>query len=271
MAIKIGLTMAPMYGTYPKMREQWLAAEALGVDSLYSADHFFAHGIGKEYAGDEVRPGATSGTNFEGTTIQTAMAASTTRPEIGCMVHAIGFRNPNLLADIARTIDHVSNGRYILGLGSGYMQGDYEEYGYDWGTTKSRLEDLQRGLPVIKRRLELLNPPPLHKIPIMIGSTGEKVGMRIVAEHADIWHVFGPMDYIAGKIEVMKRHCSDIGRDFDDLELCSWYFPHLLDVEQDPDDFVKLGIRNIINMQYGPEWDLGMVRELLQWRTNREG
>ena len=264
--IKIGFQLIPQHGHYKRMRKQWMEAEALGVDALYAADHFFsqavtpAAGEGSEYAT------ADNGLNFEGASITAAMAATTTRPQIGCLVHATGFRNPNLLADMARTIDHISGGRYILGLGSGYMQPDYEEYGFEFGTAKSRLMALARDLPVIKARFDKLNPAPLRKIPILIGSAGAQIGLRIVAEHADIWHVFGTLDTIAEKTELLKSVCKEIGRDFNEIELSTFYFPQVIRQEIDPGEFVKLGIRNIIHLQQGPEWDLGLLRELLAWR-----
>jgi hypothetical protein len=136
------------------------------------------------------------------------------------------------------------------------------------GTTKSRLLDLKRDLPIIKSRFDKLNPKPLRKIPILIASMGEQIGMRIVAEHADKWHVYGPLEKIKEKTEVLKKLCHEIGRDFSEIELTTWYFPNILQQQIDPAEFVKLGIRNIIQLQYGPDWDLGLLRELLAWRKS---
>ena len=103
---------------------------------------------------------------------------------------------------------------------------------------------------------------------IKIGSAGT-IGLRIVAKHADIWHVFGALDTIAEKIEHMKIVCKEVGRDFNQVELNTFYFPQVSRQEIDPGDFVKLGIRNIIHLQHGPDWDLGLLRELLTWRKEK--
>jgi probable F420-dependent oxidoreductase len=269
--ITIGFQAAAMHGEYAVLRQRWIDAEALGVDALYTSDHFFAQKVPQAFGTGERHeyPEANNGLNFEATSIQSAMAALTTKPKIGCLVHANSYRNPNLLADIARTIDHISGGRYILGLGSGYLEQDYIEYGYDLGTAKSRYEDLARALPIIRSRFAKLNPPPISRIPILIGAMGDKWGLPLVAEHADMWHVFGPADKLEHKTDLLKKLCGDIGRDFSEIELTTWYFPHMIQQEQDPEDFVKLGIRNIIVLQQGPDWDLGLVRELMQWRDQR--
>jgi len=269
--IKIGFQPAPQHGEYDVLRQRWREAEQLGVDGLYASDHFFAQKVPLQFGSGERHeyPAANNGPNFEAMTIQTAMAALTTKPTIGCLVHANSYRNPNLLADMARTIDHISGGRFVLGIGTGYLEQDYLEYGYELGTPKSRYQDLARALPIIRDRFTKLIPPPVHRIPILIAAMGEKWGLPIVAEHADMWHVFGPPEKLAHKIGLLKEICAKIGRNFDEIELTTWYFPHMLQQEQDPEDFVKLGIRNIINVQQGPDWDLGLVKDLLAWRARR--
>lgn len=263
---KIGFHLGPQHGEYRVMRDQWLAAEELGADALYSSDHFFAQAEEIEITTGE-RPLPTVGANFEGMTIQAAMAATTTRPEIGCLVHAIGYRNPNLLADMARTIDHISGGRFILGLGTGYLEQDFAEYGFPFTSQKERSLELAAKLPIIKDRLAALNPPPLRKMPILIAAMGEKIGLPTVARHADIWHVYGTADQVQAKIGKLKDICREVGRPFGEIEIATWYIPEM-GLATAPDDFLAMGISNIIHLQRGPHWDLGILRELLQWRDN---
>ena len=273
MTVTIGLTVSPQHGEMSDMRNCWMTAEELGVDALYTADHFTAMIVDQDQAtrtdsaGDRGKP-KLGGRNFEGSSIEAAMAATTSRARIGCICHPVGFRNFNLLADMARTVDHLSNGRSILGLGTGFLRADFEEYGYDFGTQISRAQDLARAVPIIKKRLGKLNPPPTGKLPLLIASMGEKIGMRVVAEHADIWHVFGPIDTIRTKIEVLRRLCDEVGRDFNEIELTTNYWPQILGTDDDPSIYLAEGINHLVLVAEGPKWDLGQLREILAWRDS---
>jgi probable F420-dependent oxidoreductase len=243
----------------------WMEAEAIGVDRIYVADHFHAQVLTKDVVKDAAASPTSLGENFEATTVQAAMAATTSRVEIGCLVHANSYRNPNLMADIARTIDHISGGRYILGMGAGYLPIDYQEYGFELGTAKSRMQAFIRDIPIIKARLGKLNPPPLRKMPLLIAAMGEGMGLPLAAEHADIWHVYGELEKVEHKLGVFRELCGKFGRDPATIEMQVSYFPGLAQ-NGDPDAFHKLGFDEIIVTSFGPDWDLGGLREMLQWR-----
>ena len=252
--IKIGYRAIPQHGDYGPMRESWLQAEQLGVDSLWTWDHFFP------------LQGDANGKHFECWTVLAAMAEATARPELGALVTCNSYRNPSLLADMARTVDHVSGGRLILGIGSGWFQRDYDEYGYEFGTAASRLRDLQHALPVIEQRWAKLNPPPLRRIPILIGGRGERVTLRLVAQHADAWHTFGPVAELRRLTGVLEDWCERVGRDPTEIERSTGIRP---DNVHELDAVVEAGFTHLIVSSQGPDYDLSLLRDVLGWRAAR--
>ena len=194
-----------------------------------------------------------------------AMAEVTERVEIGSLVFCNSYRNPDYLADAMRTIDHISGGRAILGIGAGWKQRDYDEYGYEFGTVGQRITALAQALPRIERRWEQLNPRPVReRIPILIGGGGVKRTLKLVARHADIWHAFGSVDVFREKSAILDEHCATEGRDPATIER-SWAVGSMGD---DPDRLREAGATHLIVGLTGSAsgYDLGLLRELVAWR-----
>ena len=244
---KVGVQLHPQATTVDDLRAAWKAADALEVDSIWIWDHFYP------------LYGAPDAAHFEAYTLLAAMAADTEHAQLGALVTCNSYRNPNLLADMSRTIDHISNGRFVLGIGSGWFERDYREYGYDFGTAPSRLRDLQRDLPIIMDRFSRLEPPPRGRLPIMIGGSGEKVTLRLVAEHADAWNTFGPPESYAHKNQVLDEWCARVDRKPSQIErtvainvteIATW------------EAYLEAGAEHLIVM-VGSPFDLAPVERLL--------
>src|SRR5699024_7350875 len=146
--------------------------------------------------------------HFECWTMLGAWAEQTERIEIGALVTGGGYRNPDLLADMARTVDHIAHGRLILGIGAGWFAKDYQAYGYDFGTKGSRIDLLGESLDRIAARLGALDPAPTREIPILVGGGGVRKTLRHVARRAHVWHSFaGPEEY-PEKNAALLGHCA---------------------------------------------------------------
>ena len=245
---KVGVQLWPQHTTVLGLREAWKAADDLGVDSIWVWDHFFP------------LTGSPEGTHFEGWTLLAAMAADTSHAQIGTLVTCSSYRNPELLADMARTVDHISGGRAYLGIGSGWFERDYDEYGYEFGTASGRLRDFEAALGRIKARRDQLAPPPIGDLPVLIGGAGEKVTLRLVAEHADAWNSFGPPDSWAHKNAVLDEWCEKVGRDPRSIErTASVNDPAELDGFE---AFLEAGADHVI-LGLGDPFDLDPLQRLL--------
>lgn len=253
--IRIAVQLQPQHAEYSAIRNAVIRAEEMGVDIAFNWDHFFP------LSGDP------NGKHFECWTMLGSWAEVTERMEIGALVTCNSYRNPELLADMARTVDHAADGRLILGIGAGWFEKDYDEYGYVFGSPGDRLADLKEALPRIKERWGRLNPPPKGKIPVLIGGGGEKKTLRYTAEHADIWHGFGNAETIRHKNSVLDEHCADIGRDASEIERsCGAKATN----PESGDSFVEAGATLItLGFDGRTDYDLTPVADWLAWRDER--
>jgi probable F420-dependent oxidoreductase len=258
--IRIGVQLQPQHSPkYSHLRDAVRRCEEIGVDVAFNWDHFFP------------LYGDPEGPHYECWTMLGAWAEQTSRIEIGALVSCNSYRNPELLADMARTVDHVSDGRLILGIGSGWKQKDYDEYGYEFGTAGSRLDDLASAMPRIKTRLAKLNPQPTRDIPVLIGGGGEKKTLRLVADYADIWHSFSDSSTYPAKSEVLARHCADVGRDPATVERSAGVSGRSLDgLLAEADALAGLGVTMLTVGSNGPDYDLTQAEALCRWRDRRQ-
>ncbi len=252
--VRIGVQIAPQHAEYALIRETLKRVEDMGADVAFNWDHFFP------------LSGEKDGLHFEAWTELAAWAEQTERIEIGPLVNCNSYRNPNLQADMARTIDHISGGRFIFGTGSGWFERDYDEYGYEFGTVGGRLDALAADLPVIRDRWTKLNPAPVRDIPILIGGGGEKKTLRIVAEHADIWHSFSDEETLRRKLDILRAHADDVGRDVSGIELSTEIRTRSIEEAEAQYD---LGVRLFTVGITAPDYDFASVQKWIDWRDSK--
>jgi F420-dependent oxidoreductase-like protein len=214
----LGINLWPQNTTWQTLREHALLADRLGFDSLWVWDHFYS------INGDLHRP------NLEGWQLQAAYAAITQKVRIGCLVSGVTHRHPAVLANMATTLDNISNGRAILGIGAAWNALEHNAYGIDLGTPGERSTRFAEAAKIIRKLVdgervtfsgahyelvnaEVLVRPVQQRLPILIGGGGEQRTLRTTARYADMWHGFGTPEQIAHKLEVLRKHCADVGRD----------------------------------------------------------
>jgi probable F420-dependent oxidoreductase len=251
--MRVGVQLHPQHTTYASFAAAVQRAEALGVDTIWTWDHFFPL-----YGPEQ------DDRHFEGWTLLTAMATLTTRAEIGCLVTCNSYRNAALLTHMAKTVDHVSNGRLILGIGAGWFQRDYDEYGYTFGRAVDRLHALEESLAIITERMALETPPPVRNpMPILIGGDGEKITLRLTAQYASLWNAFGPPEKYARKNAILDNWCREIGRDPAEIERTVGIDPE--DIPNNLDAFAEAGATHFI-LGTGEPWEFDAAERLVRWR-----
>ena len=223
--IKFGAQLWSQATGWPRLRDAARSAEAAGWDSVWTWDHLLA------IFGPWDQP------IFEGWTTLAALASSTTRLRLGLMVGANTFRNPGLTAKLATTLDHVSDGRAVLGIGGAWMEREHDAFGIHFGTGfGERLDRLDEAVMLLRRLLDgervthsghfytlndaICAPRPIQeKLPILIGGSGPKKTLRTVALRGDAWNTSGWVDEVRTKLANLDGHCADVGRDRSEIEL----------------------------------------------------
>ncbi len=210
---------------FERIAETALAAEASGFDSFWVMDHY--HQI--------ANIGPVTDPMLEAYTLLSGVAARTSRIFLGAMVTGVTYRNPAFLAKVVTTLDIVSSGRAVLGIGAAWNEEESRAYGYDWPPVAERFERLEDAISICKAMFtqerstyhgkrhhveDALNiPQPVQRggPKILIGGGGERKTLRLVAEYADMWNGFGDVATIKQKLPVLARHCADVGREPSDI------------------------------------------------------
>jgi F420-dependent oxidoreductase-like protein len=218
-AIRFGVHCGPESTGFEEYRDLWLRCEELGYEWVSDFDHFLP------IFGDP------AGRQFEGTAMLAAMAAHTSSVRCGMLVLGVTYRHPAVVANIAATIDHISGGRLELGMGAAWYELEHQQYGIPFPRIGVRMDMLDEACHILRglwtqesttfegEHYQLkdahMEPKPVQEhLPLVIGGSGERRTLRIVAEHGDIWNTFfGDLDRYKHLVDVLAGHCGDVGRD----------------------------------------------------------
>jgi alkanesulfonate monooxygenase SsuD/methylene tetrahydromethanopterin reductase-like flavin-dependent oxidoreductase (luciferase family) len=223
--IRLGINLFSQASDWPAFLEAGLAADRLGYDHLWTWDHLLP------IVGEVNQP------IFEGYTALAALAQATERIRLGLFVGANTFRNPGLAVKSVVTLDHISDGRAMFGIGGAWFETEHRAFGIDFGSGfGERLDWLAEAVPAARAlldgetvtsdpgsrytfdRLRILPTPIQSHLPIVIGGAGPRKTLRIVASWADIWNAFGTPEEMAAKDAILRQHCEDVGRDESTIE-----------------------------------------------------
>jgi F420-dependent oxidoreductase-like protein len=240
MNVKFGVHTGLQHTSIAELRDLWSRIEALGFDWISIWDHFYA----ADASGD---PHC-----LEAVASHAALAATTSRVTCGSLVYSAGYRHPAVLANAMATLDQIADGRIVLGLGGGWLQGEYDAYGLPFGSPGERLRMLEeyvqcvRGLLTQDRtsfdgaffrlRDAQCEPKPVQtRLPIWIGGGGEQVTLKRVAQFGDACNVGGDPDTLRHKFEVLRRHCQEVGRNYDEIVRSTSLNVYLLENGDEPE------------------------------------
>ena len=222
--MKFGAQLWSQQTDWPAFRDAAIAADEAGWDSVWTWDHLLA------IFGPWEQP------IFEGWSVLSALGPLTKRVRLGLMVGANTFRKPGLTAKLATTLDHVSGGRAILGIGGAWFEREHEAFGIpDWGPVGERLDRLDESVMLVRRLLDgerfshtgrfytltdaLCEPRPIQPhLPILVGGSGPRKTLRTTALRADAWNTSGTVDEVRAKVGILEGHCADVGRNPDEIE-----------------------------------------------------
>ena len=225
--MRFGAQLWSQHTTWPEFRDSALAAEASGWDSVWTWDHLLA------IFGPWDQP------IFEGWTTLAALGPLTSRVRLGLMVGANTFRNPGLTAKLATTLDHVSGGRAVLGIGGAWFEREHDAFGFReafGASVGERLDRLDESVTILRRLLDgerfthagrfytlrdaLCEPRPVQShLPILVGGSGPRKTLRTVAERADAWNTSGTIEEVRDRLAILDEHCAAVGRDRGAIEL----------------------------------------------------
>jgi len=223
--MRFGLQLWSQQTTWPAFRDAALAAESTGWDSVWTWDHLFA------IFGPWEQP------IFEGWSVLAGLAPLTSRLRLGLMVGANTFRNPGHTAKLATTLDHLSDGRAVLGIGGAWFEREHDGFGIPFGTSiGERLDRLDESVMLMRRLLDgerfshegpfytmhdaICEPRPIQAhLPILVGGSGPRKTLRTVARRADAWNTSGTVDEVRSRLDILGEHCADAGRDMAGIEL----------------------------------------------------
>jgi F420-dependent oxidoreductase-like protein len=221
--VKLGLLCWNQYTSWQDLRATAVRADELGYDEIFTWDHLYPI------------VGSWQGPMLEAWMVLSAWAEATSRARIGLMVGANTFRNPALVAKMATTLDIISGGRAMLGIGGAWFEREHAAFGFEFGESPGeRLRWLEEAARIMRgmlhgeepsgeryyRTSEVRNdPPPVQPhLPLLVGGGGERKTLRIVARYADACNVGGGFESVKRKDEVLRRHCAEVGRDESEIE-----------------------------------------------------